>query len=49
VRVGEVARERDDVALVRDRAVRAGDRDGVDEVEVRVVLVDAAGELAAGV
>jgi hypothetical protein len=49
VRVRQVARHARDEALVGDGAVRAGEHEPVDEVEVRVVLVDAPGELEAGV
>jgi hypothetical protein len=49
VRVGQVTRLRGDESFVGDRAVRAGDGSAVDEVAIRVVQVDPAGELQAGV
>src|SRR3954454_10795800 len=43
--VRQVAGHRGHATLIRGTAVRTGEHDVVDEVKVRVVLVDAAGEL----
>jgi hypothetical protein len=45
VAITEIARHRRDPSLIGDRSVGPGERNGVDQVQVRIVLIDASREL----